>query len=203
MPNIIRAQPIGTGFHGLREIYQYTNDDGLDPGTVCGQAASATLLTERGAQRPQLATLREIERTHHPDLFGGRLGTSPWRVEAILRAYGATGLQHIHNEDELKRSVAANNPVVCLIQNVGGLRGLFSSGAHWFVVFAYDEQGVFVTNYGGQVHLTWADFRQKWNSMTSWFASADFKGITATARVNPTHPTPPPTPPTRGNPRRR
>jgi Peptidase_C39 like family len=182
MPNIVKAQPIGSGFNGLKQIFQYTNDDGVDPATVCGQAACATLLTYLGA-KPAITTLQDIEKNHHPDLLGGKFGTSPWRIEGILEAYGATPLKHVSKEEDLKSYVAKEDPVICLIQNEGGIGGLFSGGAHWFVVFAYDDQGVFVTNYGSTVHLTWADFRSKWNSTTTWFASVDFKAITTTART--------------------
>jgi Peptidase_C39 like family len=184
MPGYIQAQPVGSGFQGAHEIYQYTNADGLDPNTVCGQAACATLLTYVGAQPANIDTLRRIEKSHHPDVLFGALGTSPWRIQAILEAYGARSCAHVSKEPDLKDHVASSRPVICLIQNTGGLLGL-GDGAHWFVVFAYDDAGVFVTNYGPTVQLTWKDFRDKWDSPTSWIASVDFKAITAMGRVLP------------------
>ena len=78
----------------------------------------------------------------------------------------------------LKDWVDSSRPVICLIQNTGGLFGL-KDGAHWFVVFAYDDDGVFVTNYGTPCHLSWSDFEDKWGSpLSTVAASVDFKGIT-------------------------
>jgi Peptidase_C39 like family len=183
MPGNIYAPPGNSGSDGCLSIFQYTNDDGVDPGTVCGQAACVTLLTYCGAQSPDIETLRKIEKSHPPDILFGKLGTSPWRIEAILRHYRARSLEYVSTVDELKRHVSRLCPVICLIQNTGGLWGL-SDGAHWFVVFAYDDSGVCVTNYG-KVHMSWSDFKERWDSPVSNAADLVFKGITVTSRILP------------------
>jgi hypothetical protein len=183
MPSYLAAEPAGPGFAGLKSIYQYTNDDGQNADTVCGLAACATLLTHCGAARPGIETLREIERNYPADLLGGRLGTTPWHIRKVLHFHGASELRQVRDLEQLKQRVRRLMPVICLIQNSPGLRGLLSGGAHWFLVFAYDEDGVFVTNYGDPCHLTWADFREKWESPLSRFAGLFFRGVTSASRV--------------------
>jgi Peptidase_C39 like family len=182
MPDFLTATPPGQGFVGLGSIYQFVNEDGQNPDNVCGQAACATLLTYCGLMRAELATLREIEQNYPPDLFFGKLGTSPLHIQKILEHYGANNLQKANNIDALKQCVSSSFPVICLIQNTGGLFGL-KDGAHWFVVFAYDDDGVFVTNYGIPCHLSWSDFKEKWDSPLATMASLDFKGITNASRT--------------------
>jgi hypothetical protein len=182
MPDILTATAPGQGFAGLGSIYQFINEDGQNPENVCGLAACATLLTYCGLTRAELATLQEIEQSYPPDLFFGKLGTSPMRIQEILEHYGADDLHKANNVDALKNWVGSSCPVICLIQNTGGLFGL-KDGAHWFVVFAYDDDGVFVTNYGTPCHLSWSDFEDKWDSFLSTAASLDFKGITNASRT--------------------
>jgi hypothetical protein len=182
MPGYLPADPRGDGFAGLPSIYQFTNADGQDPDTVCGLAACATLLAYCGAMPRDLDTLRQIEKSHPADLLFGKWGTSPWRVEEALKHYGAKDLRHVNDEETLKQWVRNLYPVICLIQNTGGLLGL-RDGAHWFVVFAYDDAGVFVTNYDTPCLLSWDDFRAKWDSLVSKAAGVILKGITNTSRV--------------------
>ena len=187
MPGNVYANSANPGFDGILWLYQYTNNDGQNPGTVCGQAACATLLTYCGKQRANIETLRKIERSHPPDVFWGVFGTSPWRIRAILDHYGAKRLENVSSVDELKRHVGRLCPVICLIQNTEGFGGL-PDGAHWFVVFAYDHIGVFVTNYDSKniaVRLRWPEFIDKWDSPVPGVASVEFKGITNTSRVLP------------------
>jgi hypothetical protein len=92
----------------------------------------------------KIDTLRQIEKSHRPDLLGGALGTSPWRIEKILKDHGCSSRKHVKGLEEIKKYVASCWPVICIVQNEPGLGGL-KRGAHWFVVFAYDDGGVFVT----------------------------------------------------------
>ncbi len=189
MPGIINANASSTGFAGIRSIYQYTNPDGTDPNTVCGLAACSTLLTYCGFMQPRIQTLRTIERSHPADVLGGRFGTSPFRIKEILRHYGATVTREASSFAQIKKHVSAACPVICLIQNTGGITGL-GDGAHWFVVFAYDNNGVYVTNYGERTnqaeHLKWDDFKKKWNSPLSNAADLiSFSAITNISRRVP------------------
>src|SRR5262249_10179531 len=119
--------------------------------------------------------------SHPPDLFFGKLGTSPLRIQAILEDYGPDTIQKVNTVDALTQCVGASCPVICLIPNTGGLFGL-QDAAHCFVVFAYAAHGVFVTNYADAFHLSWSDFEERWDSPLSRLASVDFKGITAASR---------------------
>ncbi|EYF04708.1 Hypothetical protein CAP_4183 [Chondromyces apiculatus DSM 436] len=185
---MIYARTNTRGFAGVSGLYQYTNGDGTNQDTVCGPAACATLLTYCGLARPDIATLRSIERSHPPDLLFGRAGSSPQRVVETLSAYRARRLGTANNIETLRRCVRASCPVICVIQNTGGLFGL-GDGAHWFVVYAYNDAGVFVTNYGSSPHLSWDDFRSKWGGIVSNVArfavglGGLFKGITNVGRV--------------------
>jgi hypothetical protein len=181
MPGYISVDHTNLNFRGIQSIYQYTNVDGTDPSTVCGLAACATLLTYCGFQPASIETLRKIEKSHPADLMFGKWGTSPWRIEAILNDYKANATHHLSSIDDLKRYVRMACPVICVIQNTEGVLGL-GDGAHWFVVFAYDDDGVFVTNYD-PVHLTWKDFMAKWDSVVPKLANLNFKGITNTSRI--------------------
>jgi len=181
MAGIVKAEPAGGGFAGLSRLFQFVNEDGRKPETVCGQAACATLLTYYRARAGDLSTLRAIEKSHPPDVLSGHLGTSPDRIERTLKDYGVSSLTEVNDIATLKRRVGANCPVICLIQNTAGLGGLFGT-AHWFVVFAYDDAGVFVTNYS-PIHLKWDDFSGKWNSpLTKLPFVVSFRGITTTTR---------------------
>ena len=172
------------GFRGLSSIYQFENKDGKNPDNVCGQAACATLLTYCVAASPSMSTLRMIEMSHPADIAGGKFGTSPGRIREILEHYGAPTLDTIGTEGNLKRSLNNLFPVICLVQNKGGVTGLFS-GAHWFVAFAYNDDGIFVTNYRN-VFLSWKAWEEMWGSPLSNAAwVVDFKGITCPARVLP------------------
>ncbi|HZF56772.1 MAG TPA: C39 family peptidase [Polyangiaceae bacterium] len=180
MAGIVKAEPAGGGFAGLNRIFQFVNEDGRKRETACGQAACATLLTYYRARAGDLSTLRAIEKSHPPDTPFGVLGTTPDGIEKTLKDYGVSSLTHVNDIATLKRRIGANCPVICLIQNTAGLQGLFGS-AHWFVVFAYDDAGVFVTNYS-PIHLKWDDFWGKWSSPLTKLPVVSFRGITTTTR---------------------
>jgi hypothetical protein len=180
MAGITTAEPAGNGFAGLSEIYQYENADGKDPKTACGQAACATLLVYICQMSNDIDTLREIEKSHPADLLFGYWGSTPGRIEATLKHYKAGPLKYVDDFESLKSKVRAELPVVCLIQNTGTVWGIKDS-AHWFVVYAYNNDGVFVTNYRSK-HLSWSDFESKWLSPVTNLPIA-FRGIAATARI--------------------
>lgn len=186
MSGLVYASSSNPGFAGLSSIYQYTNSDGINPKTVCGQAACATLLTYCKYMPAEIDTLRKIEKSHGPDLFGGALGTSPWRIESILKHYGCSARKHVDGLDGIKKYVASWWPVICIIQNTPGLNGLMD-GAHWFVVFAYDDGGVYVTNYHPDTYLTWSDFDKKRGAFFADLASIGFRAITNTAFKPPSY----------------
>lgn len=50
---------------------------------------------------------------------------------------------------------------ISLIQNTPGLGGI-GDGAHWFVVFGCDSNGVYVTNYS-PLFIAWSRFEEMWS----------------------------------------
>lgn len=183
MPGIIYANSSSAGFNGLLSIYQYRNEDGANPDNVCAQAACATLLTSLNLQPANIATLQAIETSHPANLLGGKWGTTPHKVRVALAAYGATSIHTAETDKALKLRVSTGFPVICLIQNERGISGLAREGAHWFVVFAYDDDGVYVTNWR-TVHMSWTDFKKRWHSPLSTLEMVlSFRGITSTRRA--------------------
>ncbi|MBK6918423.1 MAG: hypothetical protein IPH07_13585 [Deltaproteobacteria bacterium] len=181
MASLLKAQPIGRGFHGLNAIYQFVNADGAVPSTACGQAAVATFLVQAGLLPAELTSLRKVERSHPADLGAGYLGTTPSRVRKALEAYGAKPLQIVESVADVQRRLAGGFPVVCLVQNPGGRLGLPTNGAHWFVLYAYDDDGIFATNSAGK--YGWSEFEGMFSSLTTDLAwLTGFNAICATSR---------------------
>jgi hypothetical protein len=185
MASWISVADPGEGFAGVRRLFAYVNADGLEPRNACGPAGCATLLTHCELLPATVDSLRRVERTHPPDLLGGRFGTSPWRIASALRDYGVPHVQAVNRLRELKDAIADRNPVLCVIQNEPGLFGM-RAGAHWLVAHAYDRDGVYVTNFG-QVHqVPWARFEALWSGAIARLARVKFRGVTCALRALPT-----------------
>jgi hypothetical protein len=153
---------VGPGFVGHRSIYQFVNDDGANPATACGQAAIATVLANYGRIRKDISGLRRIEKSHPADMASGALGTSAGRVERALGAYGL-GYSHVDGRQGLEEALGQKRAAIALIQNTAGLGGV-GDGAHWFVVFGCDINGVHATNYGPlRPFIDWAKFEEMWS----------------------------------------
>jgi hypothetical protein len=174
----------GEGFAGVRSLFAYGNGDSLSPYNACGPAGCATLLTYCELLPAHVDSLHRIERTHPPDLIGGRLGTTPWRIASALRAYGAPHVAAVNRLRDLKEAIADRNPVLCVIQNEPGLFGM-RAGAHWLVAHAYDRDGVYVTNFGRH-HVPWERFEALWSGAIARLARVKFRGVTCAMRALPT-----------------
>jgi hypothetical protein len=161
MAGMLYATP-GPNFVGHQSIYQFVNADGVDPGTVCGPAAVATVLANRGKIPKSLAGLQTIEKAYPPDVISGALGTSPGRVLRALKAYN---MHHrkVDGQKELTGALSGGAAAIALIQNTAGIGGL-GDGAHWFVIFGCDANGVHVTNYGFPPFIAWIKFEEMWSS---------------------------------------
>jgi hypothetical protein len=161
MAGMLFATP-GPNFVGHQSIYQFVNADGADPGTVCGPAAVATVMANRGKIPKSLAGLQKIEKAYPPDVISGALGTSPNRV---LRALKENDIRHrkVDGQKELEDALRRGAAAIALIQNTAGLAGL-GDGAHWFVIFGCDANGVHVTNYGFPPFIAWAKFEPMWSA---------------------------------------
>jgi hypothetical protein len=81
----------------------------------------------------------------------------------------------------LKSSIKSNRPVICVIQNQEGYFGL-PNGSHWFVIFAYNDDGLYVSNFSNNF-IGWDDFKKQWDSPIPYAASFYFKGITNTSVI--------------------
>ena len=175
----------GEGFAGVRRLFAYVNADGLEPRNACGPAGCATLLTYCELLPAHVDSLWRIERTHPPDLVGGRFGTSPWRIASALRDYGVPRALGVNRLRELREAIADRNPVLCVIQNEPGLFGM-RAGAHWLVAHAYDRDGIYVTNFGPHHHVPWARFEALWSGAIARLARVKFRGVTCALRALPT-----------------
>lgn len=161
MAGILTATSPGPGFLGHRSIFQFVNTDGTDPATVCGQAAIATALANRGRVEKSIAGLRKVEQAYPADVLSGVAGTSAGKVlraltEENVKHYQANGRKGL--EEALRRKWAG----IALIQNTAGLLKV-GDGAHWFVVFASDSNGVYVTNFDNPPFINWSKFEDMWS----------------------------------------
>lgn len=172
--------PVGS-VYGKGGIFQYVNSDTAYKGS-CGQAALATLMVYWGLRNPDIANspVNEVCRRYPPGFYGqGDGGT--W-VGVLERAASHYGLQYSwqggswnwnwvtrHNEDKakLKHWVARGYPVMVPVDvgKAGWRDGSQAmNGLHWTVVFAYDNGGVYLTNWPGGNYCTWSQFMAGWEA---------------------------------------
>jgi hypothetical protein len=168
-------------YQGLDSVFEYTNDDGRLQQYNCGQAAACTFLTFYGkltadAKRAD-AIMAAIESAHPPDNFGGWFGTSRRRVERICRANGLR-IDHIEDEDDLRKQLAAHKPVIVMLGVSAGrfLNRFDLPGGHWMVAYGYDRDHLYLTNWG---RMTWDEFRGGWNALVPWLIGMRRRGLVA------------------------
>ena len=159
MAGMLVATP-GAKFAGHTSIFQFINADGADPGTVCGTAAIATVLANRGRIPKDVKGLQSIEESYPADILSGSLGTSPSRIKRALEAH-KLGYREVAGRAGLEGAIRTGGAAISLIQNSPGLGGI-GHGAHWFVVFGCDANGVYVTNYGLPPFIRWSVFEEMW-----------------------------------------
>lgn len=162
------------GFTGLKKIYQYDNDSpGVDKARSCGQAAAATVLRHWGKISGDDA-VTQVWNRYEPNVFND--GTN-WdrEQEAIqgfgLNAYWATGL------DEMKEYIKLGYPAILMV-DVGAVGDRW--GGHWVVAYAYDDDGIYITNwdFGSEYvgYLTHAELNRAWgldpDPNTGWIVKA-------------------------------
>lgn len=155
-----------TDYRGLGSIFEFINGDGRWHQFNCGQAAACTYLTHLGKLTPTAdkasAVMREIERRHPPDNFGGWLGTSRRCVERICRSFGVR-LDEAAGEDELVCHLSEGRPAIVMLGLAGPKfwRWTLPAG-HWMVAYGFDCEFVYLTNYG---RMTWNQFRGGWRAL--------------------------------------
>ncbi len=149
----------------------------------CGQAAACSLLSFAGAivadpDAEQARTvMTAIEGEHPPDNFGGWFGTSRRRVERICRTHGVE-LTEVCGEDQLRASLAADRPVLVMVETDGQpfWRWRIPAG-HWMLAYGFDSDHIFLTNWGGP--MPWDEFRRRWNGLVPRMISMRNIGLTA------------------------
>jgi hypothetical protein len=74
--------------------------------------------------------------------------------------------QWSEGEDELKRWVDAGHLAVVML-DVGATHGegFNPVGAHWTVIYAYDQDGVYLSNWPRDGKCTWDNLRRSWNTL--------------------------------------
>lgn len=168
--------------YGKGGIFQYVNSDTQYPTNSCGQSALATLMVYWGLRSPDIsnAPVREVCRMFPPGFYGkGDGGT--W-VGTLERAFSYYGMKYTwrggswnwnqltrYNEDknELKKWVAQGYPVMVPVDvaKAGWTNnGQTMNGLHWTVVFAYDDGGVYLTNWQGSNYCSWSQFMNGWEA---------------------------------------
>jgi hypothetical protein len=167
----------GQGLQGLTSMFQYVNGDGTLQETNCGQAAAATILThygifEKKTERPN-PNMTLLEDRYPPDVLFGVCGTSKTRMRQMLNE-NRLSLLHIKGETQLKNCIRNYSPVVVMLGISQVICGMTVPGGHWMVAYAYDNEYVYLTNYG---QMSWGDFKRDWDSVVSLAIDMQNKGI--------------------------
>jgi hypothetical protein len=184
MANLIRPDDCVAGYRGLDTIFAYTNYDGDLVPYNCGQAAACTFLTHYGkfdgVEEKAGEVMRAIEGEHPPDNLGGYLGTSRRRVERICRAFGMR-VEEAEGETELRAHLNEQRPVIVMVGVPGPKLWRWSLPAgHWMVAYGYDEQHLYLTNFG---RMTWDQFRGGWRSIVPRLIRMNGRGLVVSDTV--------------------
>jgi hypothetical protein len=159
----------GAGWRGIDLKYAYTNNGGVHPDKNCGQAAAATLLTYYNVY-PKPAVndayrVRALEYAYPQDVAFGLLGSSWQLMQKMVSREGLRNVGFSYGETAMKNAVAAGHPVIVMMDV--GAAGWNAWGLHWTVVYAYDNNFVYLTNWkfdkwgasAGQDVEPWSWFR--------------------------------------------
>lgn len=170
--------------------YDVTNDREMRK-QACGQAAIATAVWEAGSYAVQAAYgydparfAKEVYRLSPPKVtIAGWLTVGPgtdWRQYNYgLDQWARYGVKYswIRGEQEVQNQIAAGRVVAVMI-DLGALpRGRYAmqDGAHWVVIYGYDDTNYYVTNFDGNV-LRKADLRDAWGASPDWRVGVWAKG---------------------------
>lgn len=169
--------------------YDMTNDRNLRE-QACGQAALATAIWDRGSydvmaafKYDTAAFARDVFKTAPPKVtIAGWLTVGPgtdWRqFNYGLDQYKKYGIKYswFKGEAELQKQVAMGNVVAVMI-DLGTLPSRYAmrSGAHWVIIYGYDDEKYYVTNFTGNV-LYKSDLRDAWGASPDWRVGVWAKG---------------------------
>ncbi len=170
-------------FKGKCTMYGFTNyditTDWFLKDRTCGQAALATAIWDQGYPVVQntfkynpAAFAKEILRVAPPKItLGGWLpvnaavGTDWRQFNYGLDQYKAYGIKYawIRGEAEVQNQIAAGRVVAVMIDlgTLSASRYPMHSGAHWVVMYGFDNDKYYVTNFDGNV-LYRSDLRDAW-----------------------------------------
>ena len=165
--------PYKGGVYGMTSIHQWVNSDGQYSGTNCGTAAMATLMTRyKGSQYPPWSNPNPVQRIENdwlgPDVALGQAGTSRWRMESIATKYGFN--YGWGSESQLNGCLAQAKPVAVML-DIGKCKAWGGKwGFHWVVVYAYDRNNYYVTNWPTALGaVPQAEFLDGWkNNGVAW-----------------------------------
>jgi hypothetical protein len=158
----------GTGFAGLQTIYQYDNfaPSPVDSNRSCGQAAVATALTAWGKMKPASSgqPVTTVWNKYGPNVAFGLAGTGWDQVDRALKGFGMKTYMN-RGLTDLKAQIKAGRPSLVMV-DVGAVSRVW--GGHWVVAYAYDKDGIYVTNwnFNGSPYINYlsnSDFNKAWN----------------------------------------
>lgn len=161
-------------YRGLKQILEFTGEDGVLSSSNSGQAAAATLAVHHG-KISELAAMNFIEKTYKPDVLLGTFGTSKKRFLEISNGFTMQN-KEVLGLNELKATLDANTPVALML---GTTIKKFIPAGKWVVAYAYDYSFIYMTNYEERP-VSWAEFNEAWKGWMGWIPySADMneKGI--------------------------
>lgn len=161
--------------YGNITIYQYTNNKDYYESQNCGQAAAATVISYHG-KAPFYAAINGKTKIqddmdnnwwHRPDILG-RYGTTPLRVQSILHDYKLNTWFMGGGETALRKWVGAKYPCICVV-DVGAAgwkdNGKPMSGLHYTVVYAYDANNYWCTNWQVSSKVPRTTFTKSWRGL--------------------------------------
>ena len=162
--------------YGVGSIYQYYDLAGRWKDNDCGQAAVATLLTYHGKypQSPDGKLQRILETKFPPDLLWGAAGTSPARVMSCANNYGLNCNQG-WLQSNMEPWIRNRYPCVIVV-DVGKAGGGWTGqkGLHYIVVYAYDSNNYWCTNWAGSDKVPKKTILNCW-ALGGWFFAATKK----------------------------
>ena len=171
LPFPMRGEPVTApaGSVGRLRLFEYTND-GVDTAhqyNACGQAAISTALTGVGAkpEDPSDGVMKDVYAHFPPDILFGKFGTSWKQVQRGLTS-NHVKWRWVEGEDALMDTLR-HGMLAMVMLDIGATvdEGWGSLGAHWTVIYAADQRGVYLSNWPRDGHCTWANLRRGWDTV--------------------------------------
>ena len=156
--------------YGVGSLFQYTNMPGPYFDQNCGQAAVATMLTYHGKWQKEVMAkdgTTQIQKTlekppFNPDIPRTQIsgGTTPMRVMSACNNYGLNTWLMGGHETKLRYWVSYKYPCIAILDV--GKAGWGKNGLHYTVVYAYDANNYWCTNWQGSCKVPRTTFLNSW-----------------------------------------